>query len=175
MTFSRIFLLSLGMTLTALSGCAEVKDQMGLSRRTPDEFAVMTRAPLEMPPSMTELPRPQPGAPRPQEVSPVLSAQTALLGQSASSSEAPSRAESSLLSKAGADATNPSIRSVVDREAAEGAGDSRPVAKKLLGMIKTTKDEPAQVVDAPAELQRLKTNRETGQPVTKGDTPAYDD
>lgn len=41
---------------------------MGLSPSAPDEFAVESRAPLTIPPEF-DLRPPQPGAPRPQEVS----------------------------------------------------------------------------------------------------------
>jgi len=167
--------LPLTASLLSVTACSQVKKQLGLNRREPDEFAVMTRAPLEMPPSLTALPVPQPGMPRPQEVSPVVAAQTAILGQTATSTALESNAESSLLRKAGATETTPNIRALVNKESAEGAEDNRPVAKKLLGLVKKPSDEPATVVDAPAELQRLKTNKQAGQPVTHGDTPTYDD
>jgi hypothetical protein len=51
-----------------LSGCTDLKRAIGLERSSPDEFAVESRAPLEMPPDF-DLRPPQPGSSRPQEKS----------------------------------------------------------------------------------------------------------
>ena len=49
-----------------VSGCAEeVRDAAGLAKKSPDEFQVMARPPLSLPPNFTLTP-PTPGAPRPQ-------------------------------------------------------------------------------------------------------------
>lgn len=52
----------------SISGCTDLKKAIGLEKSLPDEFAVESRAPLEMPPDF-DLRPPQPGAPRPQEKS----------------------------------------------------------------------------------------------------------
>lgn len=49
-----------------LSACSGVQKQLGLERVSPDEFAVVSRAPLSLPPDVNLRP-PQPGAARPQE------------------------------------------------------------------------------------------------------------
>jgi len=51
-----------------ISGCTDLKKAIGLEKSAPDEFAVESRAPLEMPPDF-DLRPPQPGASRPQEKS----------------------------------------------------------------------------------------------------------
>ena len=53
-----------------LSGCgnSQLSRTFGLTRDTPDEFTVVTRAPLSMPPDYTLRP-PEPGTARPQDVS----------------------------------------------------------------------------------------------------------
>jgi hypothetical protein len=53
----------------SMTGCTDVKRAIGLEQNPPDEFAVESRAPLEMPPDF-DLRPPQPGASRPQEKSP---------------------------------------------------------------------------------------------------------
>lgn len=51
----------------ALSACSSsTKQALGLERTPPDEFAVVSRAPLSVPPEFSLRP-PTPGAPRPQE------------------------------------------------------------------------------------------------------------
>jgi Protein of unknown function (DUF3035) len=62
--FAVTFLCSGGVLL--LQGCTDMKRAIGLERNPPDEFAVESRAPLEMPPDF-DLRPPQPGASRPQE------------------------------------------------------------------------------------------------------------
>jgi len=54
------------MTLV-LTGCSGFRQAVGIDRVGPDEFAVESRAPLLIPPDF-ELRPPQPGAPRPQEI-----------------------------------------------------------------------------------------------------------
>jgi hypothetical protein len=51
-----------------ISGCTDLKRAIGIEKTSPDEFAVESRAPLEMPPDF-DLRPPQPGASRPQEKS----------------------------------------------------------------------------------------------------------
>lgn len=52
---TRACLFTLGITLT---GCEGVRSTLGLDRSPPDEFAVLKRAPLSMPPEMNILPPP---------------------------------------------------------------------------------------------------------------------
>ncbi len=56
----------LGVIL-ALSGCTDLRLALGMDRVGPDEFAIESRAPLTIPPEFNLRP-PQPGAPRPQDV-----------------------------------------------------------------------------------------------------------
>lgn len=49
-----------------LSGCEGVRSSLGLGKNPPDEFQVVSRAPLSLPPDYNLRP-PEPGAPRPQE------------------------------------------------------------------------------------------------------------
>jgi Protein of unknown function (DUF3035) len=51
-----------------LPGCSNFRRIVGIDQVGPDEFAVEARAPLTIPPEF-DLRPPQPGAPRPQEVS----------------------------------------------------------------------------------------------------------
>lgn len=170
----RLMILFVG--LSSLTGCARTKEELGLTRRTPDEFAVITRAPLEMPPAGTPLlPPPQPGRPRPQEVSPLTTAETTVLGKPLSEADNQSQAESILLEKAGASGSTPNIRTIVDKEAVEDTKDNRPVIQRLMNIGSESAAPPATVVDAPGELRRLKENRATGKPVTHGETPSQND
>jgi hypothetical protein len=55
------------LSLILLSSCGDFRRAIGMDRVGPDEFAVESRAPLTIPPEF-DLRPPQPGAPRPQDV-----------------------------------------------------------------------------------------------------------
>lgn len=96
-----------------LAGCQSASHALGLGKVAPDEFRVVTKAPLTLPPDYALRP-PAPGEPRPQELQPESAARQALLGQRAN--DARDDGEKLLASKAGADRADPLIRYVVDDE-----------------------------------------------------------
>ncbi|MBU0799533.1 MAG: DUF3035 domain-containing protein [Alphaproteobacteria bacterium] len=160
--------------LCALNACSQAKEQLGLTRSAPDEFAVVKRAPLEMPPDYS-LRAPRPGVARPQEQHPSEQAQAAIFGSPVDTGAGFTKSEAALLTDAGADIAQPGIREVVDQETAAMAPKKLPVAKRLLNIGSDKQPEPeASVVDPIAEAERLKQNREAGQPVTVGETPTID-
>jgi len=74
-------LLVLLPALALLAGCGEeMKKSFGLGKNAPDEFAVVRRAPLSLPPDFALRP-PQPGAIRPQEGTATDQARSTVLGQ----------------------------------------------------------------------------------------------
>src|ERR1700749_332981 len=79
----------LGLSALLLAGCGEVRESLGLGRNAPDEFAVVDRPPLSMPPDF-DLRPPQPGAPRPQAVDLKERASTLVLGSAPAEGEKPS-------------------------------------------------------------------------------------
>lgn len=96
-----------------LSGCGTASRALGVSKVTPDEFRVVTKAPLVVPPDYALRP-PAPGEPRPQELQPESAARVALLGER--NAEARSEGEKLFVTKAGADKADPLIRYVIDDE-----------------------------------------------------------
>lgn len=166
-----IFILSAAL----LAGCSTAKEQLGLERSAPDEFAVVKRAPLAMPPDFKLRP-PQPGAPRPQEASPYQSAKETVFGDAAASGAFvdDGSSEAALLRAAGAVNIDPNIRRAVDAETTKLKDVNKPVAQKLLGIGGDPNEESASVVDAKAEAERIKKNKAAGKPVTEGETPSID-
>ena len=67
----------LGGVMLSLVGCGGMQSALGLGKSPPDEFAVVTKAPLVVPPDFSLRP-PRPGAPRPQELQPTETARRAL-------------------------------------------------------------------------------------------------
>jgi hypothetical protein len=165
---------SLLLTIT-LSGCGETRRALGYDKAPPDEFTVVSRAPLSQPPDFTLRP-PKPGAPRPQEGTTSDQARSALVGAAAlrPAIGEPARGDASqgeqvLLTKAGAERANPNIRRLVDEETANLVDADKSFGDKILFWQEKT--PPGEIVDASKEARRLQENSATGQPVTNGDTP----
>ncbi len=164
--------------LPFLTGCSDVRETIGLDRDAPDEFSVVRRAPLEIPPGLTAaaLPPPRPGMPRPQETAPSLEAREALTGSKDEVfAQDASDSEDALLQKTNADQTDPSIRRTLDKESEELKDVNKPVIQKLTGLAKSNPENSATIVDAQKEFERLKKNKEEGKPATEGDTPYIDE
>ncbi len=99
-----------------LTACGSLKSALGVEKNAPDEFAVVTKAPLIIPPDYSLRP-PKPGAPRPQELQPTETARKALLGGAQGSEESgPSDGELTLLRNANAERVDPNIREVLNEE-----------------------------------------------------------
>jgi hypothetical protein len=113
----------------SLGGCTATSKALGLTPSVPDEFRVVAKAPLIVPPDYGLRP-PVPGEPRPQELQPESRAREALLGRRAS--EARSEGEKLLASKAGADRADPLIRYVVDDEYGDITYKDKSFADKVL-------------------------------------------
>jgi hypothetical protein len=155
-------------TTLALAGCGDVERTFGLTRDAPDEFTVTTRAPLSMPPDFTLRP-PQPGAQRPQELTPQQAAEAALAPDTALQKPVgeASPGQAALVDQAGPPAP-PDIRKKVDAEA-QLDRPSQSFAQRL--MFWNSAPEPGTVVDPVKESQRLRQDAALGQPPTVGATP----
>lgn len=161
------------IAVLAISGCAgdSARQVIGLDRKSPDAFAVTTHAPLEVPANLNQLPSPQPGAPRPQELSAQQMAQGALFLGSAAPATAPSAAEAALLNRVGP--AEPNVRVAVNQEAAEDADTQSGPLDWIV--VWRDKPQPGVAVDAAAEAERLKQAQAQGQPPTATPTPVVED
>ena len=160
--------------LLALSGCSQTRQALGLNKQSPDEFQVVARAPLSLPPDYNLRP-PMPGAPRPQEGTARDQAQTAVFGNYDTSAvigdTAPgsSQGEVALLQSAGATGINPDIREIIDRETSDLIAQDQRFIDSLI--FWRDPEPPGEVIDPAAEQQRLQENAALGRPVNEGDTP----
>src|SRR3569832_2521653 len=100
MKFARVAAVLVLVGAAGLAGCQSTQRALGMTKVTPDEFRVVTKAPLVLPPDYSLRP-PAPGEPRPQELQPESAARTALLGMR--EGEARSDGEKMLAAKAGAE------------------------------------------------------------------------
>lgn len=143
------------LALTApvlLAGCSET-----FAKKSPDEFAVTRRAPLEMPPpgQAETLPVPTPGAPRPQEQDSDAAARKALTGETVTPAPV-SEGAAALVEQAGAEKTDPRIRRKIDGESVDDTDSSTPVVKKLFGWAGLNNGGKGKALDAEAEAERLR-------------------
>ncbi|MFN3077908.1 MAG: DUF3035 domain-containing protein [Alphaproteobacteria bacterium] len=156
-----------------LAGCSDARKALGYDKSAPDEFKVLARAPLAVPPDFGLRP-PQPGESRPQETQPTESAKTVLLGKAGSSSTLPvgnrSRGEMALLKSAGAERNIPDIGRMVDREATALVAADRGFTDRLVFWQKDPYTV-GNIVDPEKEARRLRENQALGKQVTEGETP----
>mgnify|MGYP006097299389 CR=1 FL=1 len=187
----RIGVAALAILLLGLSACDTLKEQAGLTKKVPDEFTVIAKAPLIMPPDFSLRP-PRPGARRPQEVEPREVARSALLsgGRSGKATAAQAQeagrnvlagaagkdrkgklagAEMTLLRKAGALDADPSIRQLVNRETSVLMEKDASFADRLL--FWQPKVPFGSAVDAGKEAQRLREAAAAGEDTDKIKTP----
>jgi len=161
----------------SLSGCSDARRAMGWDKSPPDEFAVVSRAPLSQPPDFTLRP-PMPGAPRPQEgtsrdmAKSVLvpgvrpSASPSLTGNTFSDR---SQGEQSLLKTAGASNVPADIRRKVNEETTSMIEADKSFTDQIL--FWQTKPPPGEAVDAAKEQKRLQENASLGKSATDGASP----
>jgi hypothetical protein len=128
-----------------LAGCQSTRQALGMTKVVPDEFRVVTKAPLVVPPDYSLRP-PAPGEPRPQELQPESQARIALVGQR--DAEQRSDGEKLLVAKAGADKADPLIRYVIDDEFGAVAHKERSFADRVMFWRKDKPATQAPVVSA---------------------------
>ena len=137
-----------------LSACENARDAMGIGKKSPDEFSVVTRAPLSIPPDLGLRP-PQPGAERQQEKAVTDSARELLVKSTGATTPrdggpSTSRGEAALLANAGATNADPAIRRKLSRDSCifaqtslfccciDGLGDA-PTKGRTLKIIRKPK------------------------------------
>jgi hypothetical protein len=163
MSFKKGLILGIAACALGLSGCQSTRSALGLQKVVPDEFKVVTKAPLVIPPEFSLRP-PAPGEPRPQELQPDSAARLALIGERDSVTR--STGETLLAQKAGADRADPLARYVVDDEFGDLAYKDESFADRVLFWKKpqtaesaasnTAIGQEAVSVNASAEEERLK-------------------
>lgn len=170
----RLVPLVLGIAV-ALPACGgNTARTLGLTRDAPDEFVVVTRAPLSMPPDMSggTLPTPRPGAGRPMDRSAREGAEAALAPGTALAPAGPTRGgagEAALLSQVRRGAAPADIRRRVDEESTRLDAPDRSFTDRM--MFWRDAPAPGTAVDPTRENARLRENAALGREVTSGDTP----
>ena len=170
------------LMLAACSGNT-VKDTLGLTRAAPDEFRVVSRPPLSVPPQFN-LRAPDATAAAPGQTPADQAAKSALTGQEntfilpakenaaaapVAASAKPSSPEDNFLRKAGAAAADANIRNELIEERVTKQQEEEESSWWDILSTKPAKKDPT--VDAKGEAERIQKNEDEGKPVTEGDTP----
>ena len=150
--------LALCFCTSMLSGCGSLRDAAGLTKRSPDEFAVTTKAPLVIPPDFNLRP-PLPGAPPSNTRDPSTNAEMALFANADPQTVANGMAgnytpgEKMLLANAKAQNSDPSIRARLnaDQRAVVQNAD-RSFTDRLLSSSATP--DTGKPVNADAEIAK---------------------
>lgn len=153
-----------------LGGCSVIGDQLGLGKQSPDEFTVVTRAPLALPPDYSLRP-PDPGTQRPQELTVQQKAKDVLMRGGGDGVASPanglSPGETAVLARAGTARAQTDIRQVLNAENALFDADSSFVD----ALIFWQKKQPGgSVVDPAKEAKRIQEAVALGKSPTEGET-----
>jgi hypothetical protein len=166
----RIF--ALAGVAVSLIGCDSIREAAGVVKDPPDEFAVVTKSPLVIPPDFNLRP-PKPGAQPTNQTSPTDSAQAALLGEDPATAAAQlpgsfSPEERVVLGGSGGANADHAIRKQLasDLKSMEATDDSF-TDSLLFSSPDPYKGAP---LNADAEAQRLQTAKANGQQVVSSPT-----
>ncbi len=155
-----------------LSACDDTKRALGINKSIPDEFAVIRRAPLVMPPDYNLRP-PAPGSERPQEGTTADQARNALVGRNRLDGyrvRGFSPGEVELLAQAGADQIVPGIRDTLDRETSAFARETDSFTDRLVFWSDDNR-QFGTPIDPVAEQKRLNENLALGRDANEGPIP----
>lgn len=169
--------MALACAALALTGCDSIRSAAGMSKAAPDEFAVVTKAPLIMPPDYNLRP-PRPGAAPLNQTLPTQAAQASLFSNDPAAVASTitgkySQGEKLLIANAGAAATSPTIRQQIAADNANLEASDSSFTDKLL--FNTPTDQNGHPVNADAEAERLgkkSAERMTAQGTADQDDPA---
>ena len=188
---SRHLVIVVPLLLAACNG-GEMRDTLGLNRDAPDEFTVLSRPPLSVPPEFSL--RPPGEGSSPNEVTADEKARSLITGKEAKSApdintlqvpstataavpvianDTPTPAASTFLKRAGADAAKDDIRTQLGNDLRAPVDDSK--AKTLYDKLTGGGAKADPVVDPKKEAERLRENKDAGKPVTEGDVPVQDE
>lgn len=159
------------LALTVLTGCDDTKRALGINKSIPDEFAVVRRAPLVMPPDYNLRP-PAPGSARPQEGTTSEQARNALIGRNRLDGyrvRGFSPGEVELLDLAGADMIYPGVRAQLDRETSAFSKESDSFTDRLV--FWSDNRQMGTPIDPMAEQKRLNENQALGKAPNEGPVP----
>jgi hypothetical protein len=128
----------LGASLAALAACSSLREEAGLTKQSPDEFAVTTKAPLIIPPDFNLRP-PSHGAAPLNQTDPTSSAEVAMFNSGDPATVAAqmpgnySPSEKMLLANAGVQNADPTVRAQLQSDEKSMQGADPSFTDRILG------------------------------------------
>lgn len=161
-----LVLAAVAVTALSLQACTGFRQSVGLTKVTPDEFLTVSRAPLTVPPEYGLRP-PVPGQPRPQDVTPELTARQILTSENQAITRSPGELALAGRVGVGTGAVDSHIRYVVDDQFGDLAHKEENWANRVMFW---RREDPASqsetrmltgdgviAIDAMSEYERLQT------------------
>ncbi len=163
-------LIGLALWVTA---CSSARSIVGVGKQSPDEFEVVTRAPLSLPPDYG-LRAPNPNVASAKERSVTAAAREVIVKSERKKARdiaggAVSLGESALLSSAGARNADTSIRALLENDNKSYYNFDEKLLEKV--MFWQAMDPPGAIIDPQKEAKRIGEARSKGAPVNTGDLP----
>ena len=169
------------MGASLLSACSgNAKKALGLNKQAPDEFTVVAKAPLVLPPDYNLVP-PNEMYTTASDVRPQSKPKDILFKETKAASATPAdktkksekydKTTDKFLAMAGATGNNAAIRKTINKKTNELIEEKQDVVDKIMFWNDTVIDPTAVTVDAAAERKRLQDNNESGKSATDGKTP----
>ncbi|MEE9273318.1 MAG: DUF3035 domain-containing protein [Robiginitomaculum sp.] len=106
-----IIIVTAAVSALLATGCSSAGKVLGMRRNSPNEFNILTKPPLVVPPEYNLRP-PKPGELNVEEKYATVAARKALLGEI--DPAAPSQGEVVLMAKAGGSKADPAVRAIID-------------------------------------------------------------
>ncbi len=176
-SFKNVFAIILPILLI---GCSSARDIVGLGKQSPDEFEVVTRAPLSLPPDYG-LRVPIPNISRTQEKSVRDSADDLISSRGSSSRQKLSRrnrlgatspAEDAILGRAQARSSDDSIRAKLSSDNKTISGTDKKLIDKII--FWQGAEKPGAILDPEKESKRIKDLKSDGKTIANGDVPVIE-
>ncbi len=162
-----------------VTGCDSTRQALGIDgKKAPDEFAVLSKAPLIIPPDFSLRP-PAPGQKGPQDSLVRNNARKALVGSNGvitpedAAAAGTSAGELALLRQADAENVDSSIRRIINEETAILAEDDQSLMERV--MFWQDQPEYGTIVDPTKEKKRIQENAALGNSASDGgETPTIE-
>ena len=176
-SFKNVFAIILPILLI---GCSSARDIVGLGKQSPDEFEVVTRAPLSLPPDYG-LRVPIPNISRTQEKSVRDSADDLISSRGSSSRQKLSRrnrlgatspAEDAILGRAQARSSDDSIRAKLSSDNKTISGTDKKLIDKII--FWQGAEKPGAILDPEKESKRINDLKSDGKTIANGDVPVIE-
>ncbi len=171
--------LCLAFGLIGCSKGASVKETLGFSKKSPDEFMVISHPPLSVPPEFGLRP-PEMVTSTTTQSTTEKEAEEIIYGQKAKvRSSNISKGEQNLLNNAGTNQANSNIRQELLEdekrhtvEQMENKEEEEGWFDRMIYSVAPKKRDP--IVDTDQEEERIDQNKQEGKPLTEGETPTKD-